>query len=107
MSRDQRGPQLVVVGSVRRGDRRGGVVLEVPLQLALAGRRVNAAIRLSIAGSGGLRDLTFAPLGSSAPQALLSRKQLGDVGYVDGDGFLYLTDRKAYTIISGGVNVYP
>lgn len=32
---------------------------------------------------------------------------LGDVGYVDGDGFLYLTDRKAYMIISGGVNVYP
>jgi long-chain acyl-CoA synthetase len=32
---------------------------------------------------------------------------LGDVGYVDGDGFLYLTDRKAYMIISGGVNIYP
>ena len=32
---------------------------------------------------------------------------LGDVGYVDSDGFLYLTDRKAYMIITGGVNVYP
>jgi acyl-CoA synthetase (AMP-forming)/AMP-acid ligase II len=32
---------------------------------------------------------------------------LGDVGYLDGDGFLYLTDRKAYMIITGGVNVYP
>jgi long-chain acyl-CoA synthetase len=32
---------------------------------------------------------------------------LGDVGYVDDDGFLYLTDRKAYMIITGGVNVYP
>jgi fatty-acyl-CoA synthase len=31
----------------------------------------------------------------------------GDVGYVDDDGFLYLTDRKAFTIISGGVNIYP
>lgn len=32
---------------------------------------------------------------------------LGDVGYVDGEGYLYLTDRKAYMIISGGVNIYP
>jgi long-chain acyl-CoA synthetase len=32
---------------------------------------------------------------------------LGDVGYVDDAGYLYLTDRKAYMIISGGVNIYP
>ena len=32
---------------------------------------------------------------------------LGDVGYLDSNGFLYLTDRKAYMIISGGVNIYP
>jgi len=32
---------------------------------------------------------------------------LGDVGYVDREGFLYLTDRKAFMIISGGVNIYP
>ncbi len=32
---------------------------------------------------------------------------LGDVGYVDHDGYLYLTDRKAFMIISGGVNIYP
>jgi acyl-CoA synthetase (AMP-forming)/AMP-acid ligase II len=32
---------------------------------------------------------------------------LGDVGYVDDEDYLYLTDRKAYMIISGGVNVYP
>ena len=32
---------------------------------------------------------------------------LGDVGYLDEDKFLYLTDRKAYMIISGGVNIYP
>jgi long-chain acyl-CoA synthetase len=32
---------------------------------------------------------------------------LGDVGYLDEGGFLHLTDRVAWTIISGGVNVYP
>ncbi|MGC6500848.1 MAG: acyl-CoA synthetase [Henriciella sp.] len=32
---------------------------------------------------------------------------LGDIGRIDQDGFLYLTDRKAFMIISGGVNIYP
>lgn len=32
---------------------------------------------------------------------------VGDVGHVDEDGYLYLTDRKSYMIISGGVNIYP
>jgi len=32
---------------------------------------------------------------------------LGDIGYLDDEGFLYLTDRKAHMIIRGGVNVYP
>jgi long-chain acyl-CoA synthetase len=32
---------------------------------------------------------------------------LGDVGYADEEGYLYLTDRKAHMIISGGVNIYP
>lgn len=32
---------------------------------------------------------------------------LGDVGWVDEDGYLYLTDRQSFMIISGGVNIYP
>ena len=40
-----------------------------------------------------------------SPDGTLST--VGDVGYLDEDGYLYLTDRKSFTIISGGVNVYP
>ena len=42
--------------------------------------------------------------GSRHPQGWST---LGDVGYLDDDNYLYLTDRKAYMIISGGVNIYP
>ncbi|OBJ18432.1 acyl-CoA synthetase [Mycobacterium colombiense] len=34
-------------------------------------------------------------------------RSLGDMGYVDRDGFLYLTDRSTFMIVSGGVNIYP
>jgi long-chain acyl-CoA synthetase len=32
---------------------------------------------------------------------------MGDIGHVDAEGYLYLTDRRDYVIISGGVNIYP
>jgi acyl-CoA synthetase (AMP-forming)/AMP-acid ligase II len=34
-------------------------------------------------------------------------RTLGDIGYLDSGGYLYLTDRHAHMIISGGVNIYP
>ena len=34
-------------------------------------------------------------------------KTVGDIGYVDDEGYLYLTDRRHHMIISGGVNIYP
>jgi acyl-CoA synthetase (AMP-forming)/AMP-acid ligase II len=32
---------------------------------------------------------------------------VGDMGYLDDEGFLYLTDRRTFMIVSGGVNIYP
>ncbi len=42
---------------------------------------------------------------SRSPDGTLTT--VGDVGYLDEDGYLYLTDRSTFMIISGGVNIYP
>jgi long-chain acyl-CoA synthetase len=42
---------------------------------------------------------------ANSPDSTMST--VGDIGYVDEDGYVYLTDRSAFMIISGGVNIYP
>lgn len=47
------------------------------------------------------------PEETAALQNVHGWRTLGDVGHVDGDGYLYLTDRWTFKIVSGGVNVFP
>ena len=56
-------------------------------------------------------DATFeyhnAPEKTAAGRSPQGYSTLGDVGYLDDEGWLFLTDRKAHMIIAGGVNIYP
>ncbi|TRZ74171.1 MAG: acyl-CoA synthetase [Actinobacteria bacterium] len=49
------------------------------------------------------------PEKTEASKDILGRgwSTLGDIGYLDDESYLYLTDRKAFMIIAGGVNIYP
>ena len=56
---------------------------------------------------GGTFEYHNAPEKTASSRTSQGWSTLGDIGYVDADGYLYLTDRKANMIISGGVNIYP
>ncbi|AQS49721.1 acyl-CoA synthetase [Thioclava nitratireducens] len=47
------------------------------------------------------------PVKTAASKNARGWTSLGDIGRVDEEGYLYLTDRKSFVIISGGVNIYP
>ncbi|MGB1188830.1 MAG: acyl-CoA synthetase [Pseudomonadales bacterium] len=47
------------------------------------------------------------PEKTAAAQSPQGYTTLGDMGYLDEDGYLYLKDRRSFMIISGGVNIYP
>jgi len=53
-------------------------------------------------------DFTY--VGNAEARARMERdglKTMGDIGYLDDDGFLFIVDRQADMVISGGVNIYP
>ncbi len=47
------------------------------------------------------------PIKTAEAHNALGWATLGDIGHIDEDGYLFLTDRKSFMIISGGVNIYP
>jgi long-chain acyl-CoA synthetase len=58
-------------------------------------------------GGGGSFEYHGDPEKTASSRSPQGWSTLGDIGFVDEEGYLYLTDRKANMIISGGVNIYP
>jgi acyl-CoA synthetase (AMP-forming)/AMP-acid ligase II len=86
----------------------GRVVMGEPHILDEAGNSLPAGDIGTIWFSGG-SDFTYHrdPDKTAEARDELGRATVGDVGYIDEEGYLYLTDRRSFMIISGGVNIYP
>jgi acyl-CoA synthetase (AMP-forming)/AMP-acid ligase II len=72
-----------------------------------AGRPLPAGESGRILMSNGLRVEYFGQAARTPLYDEAGFASLGDVGYLDKEGYLYLTDRESHMIISGGVNIYP
>jgi long-chain acyl-CoA synthetase len=69
-----------------------------------AGRARHLVVQAGIAQLQYFHDTDKTKESTSSDGSMIT---VGDVGYLDEDGYLYLTDRATFMIISGGVNVYP
>ncbi|MCT7659018.1 fatty-acid--CoA ligase FadD4 [Mycobacterium deserti] len=86
----------------------GRPILGVPHILDEAGRELGPGEVGEIFYEGGYSfEYLNDPAKTAASRTPEGWATVGDMGYVDSDGYLYLTDRRNHMIISGGVNIYP